>query len=704
MHLGFKKAPTLFLAMATLLAIASLWLGYHSSEPKQMEPLNGQDLSVKAITKDELHDEQLRSLLKRWQSGDRRALERLLPLGMTEISGSGGDGLQRQVLAHGHWYPVFDLSALSSTDQNDLSAVRLNVIPLTLTNPHPPAGKISEPLNHRFIAIGGTPPYTWQLEASEEVATIFTFDPNSGTLSGISTKELIEPIEIYLTDAAGTVISAASTLTVASGKPLTITTSALPAADDPSTYQTTLQAEGGVPPYAWSLSADLPGWSCDSATGLIRGVNLTPGSHQLRVTLKDQVTSVRQSYVMTLGQGLEILTESPLPPAKPGEFYTGSFQARGGSPPYTWSMDSTGLPPGWQITQEGQLTGTATMTEGLLSLPVRVTDSLGLYFDKVFEVSVSRGLIIVPSDQKAGLAWRLSSMRQSLRSEISSVILSRDGQEIYRGRSSTFVDRGLTTGSSPQYSLTAILRNGRRIPYATADTHILPFTKGRAIQGVNADPHADGVREFSPLSGGGHGAARLPANVLGPPDGRSTFSPAHQPEHIVSLHASSSGGGSIVLEFKDNIIESGSGMDFTVFENVFFIGNDPSKRFMEPALVEVAVFEDEWHRLPAFVQVSASGHADLRQAAYYVRGFAGVNATTGDDPTNPARSGGDSFDLSNLGQPDLTWVRFVRLIATGDAVMPDQRGLPIRHTSENQALSGRLSSGFDLDAVTATNY
>jgi hypothetical protein len=176
------------------------------------------------------------------------------------------------------------------------------------------------------------------------------------------------------------------------------------------------------------------------------------------------------------------------------------------------------------------------------------------------------------------------------------------------------------------------------------------------------------------------------------------------PSHVVSLHASKSGGGSIVLEFTNNIIESGNGLDFTLFENVFFITNDPKRRFMEPAIVEVALHEDEWHRFPCRVQIAADGSIDLKQPTYYTSGFTGVNATTGDDPTDPTRSGGDSFDLANLGRPDLTWIRFIRIIATGDLVLRDSTGIPISHTSENSALNGRASSGFDLDAASAVNY
>jgi hypothetical protein len=221
-----------------------------------------------------------------------------------------------------------------------------------------------------------------------------------------------------------------------------------------------------------------------------------------------------------------------------------------------------------------------------------------------------------------------------------------------------------------------------------------------------ADPFADRVQSFAPLSSNGYGSANMPFNVVGPPDGRSTFSPANLPNQVLSLHASKSGGGSIVLEFTDNIIEAGAGLDFTVFENVFFEGGDPIRRFMEPAVVEVALFDGQWFRFPTQVNPPVTGEPNLKLPAYYAQGFAGVNASTGDDPTDPARSGGDSFDLGTLGAQDLSWVRFIRVRATGDRVLVDSKGLPILHVDDPayKPLSGSGSSGFDLDAVSAVNY
>ena len=224
---------------------------------------------------------------------------------------------------------------------------------------------------------------------------------------------------------------------------------------------------------------------------------------------------------------------------------------------------------------------------------------------------------------------------------------------------------------------------------------------------MRGDPYADVVTAYRPLSAKAYGASKISTNVTGPPDGRSTFSPATKATEVASLGATIGAGGFIELAFTDNIVELGAGEDLTVFENVFFIGGDPNQRFMEAATVSVALFPGEWHRIPCDVLPPADGSTvNTRNPFYYARGIAGRNATTGEDPTDPNRSGGDSFNLEGaLAGTGLTWIRFVRIQSTGDAWLQDDAGGDlIRHENDPglQPLSGTGSSGFDLDAVCAT--
>jgi len=178
---------------------------------------------------------------------------------------------------------------------------------------------------------------------------------------------------------------------------------------------------------------------------------------------------------------------------------------------------------------------------------------------------------------------------------------------------------------------------------------------------VAADPWADGSPAVEYGPGAGYGQAYYPENILGPPDPAATPSaPSFGENNLLTLGKD----GWVVLEFTDNSIINEPGADFTVFENVMDTG---SGYFQECAFVEVSQDGQSWVQFP--------------WDAATLEGLAGLMPTTGADPTDPAVSGGDQFDLETLG---LDWIRFVRLTDCGDAVS-----------------DGGL---FDLDAVAAVNW
>lgn len=704
-HIGQRLSlKVIALALLAAMTLGGVWLGYESGGEAAAKAARSAREAAASQDGDARLDRGLGAALDRFlRDGQADALDELLPAGITEISGRGGRGLQRQVRSHGLWFPVFDLSGVKDLDSPEAGQVGINQVPLMIVAAHPNPARVKELLRHRFTAVGGQPPYTWSFQMEGENSA-FTLDAQTGEFSGMAEEPVTLPMNVYVTDAEGTQASVATNVIIASEEPLMIVTDALPEVIAGQPYSAQLMASGGAQPYVWSLASGPEGWVCEASTGLISGSLNLPGEHSLRVILSDAITQVERTFVVGAEGGLTIVTPSPLPPAAPAAFYSGVFEADGGVEPYRWSLEASQLPSDWALSPEGELSGTAPEGEAQYEFKVKVVDAAEQTFDKSFQLTVSQGLLVIASREKAGLAWQYESMSAALGAAVSGVSLTRNGVEIYRGKGTNVVDRQLVTGLSYSYALNAITTDGRLLPYAAAVANILPMSRQRGQPGVSGDPFADRVVQFSPLSPGGFGAAGMPFNITGPPDGVSTFAPAHQPNQILSLHAKAGGGGSIVLEFTDNIVEAGSGLDFTVFENVFFKENDPNQRFMEPAMVEVALFEGQWHKFPLRVNVAADGMVDLFQPAYYAQGFAGVNATTGDDPTDPARSGGDSFDLAALGRPDLQWFRFIRLTSTGDGALRDAAGKVVRHTDENNSLSGHSSSGFDLDAVSAVNY
>ena len=182
-------------------------------------------------------------------------------------------------------------------------------------------------------------------------------------------------------------------------------------------------------------------------------------------------------------------------------------------------------------------------------------------------------------------------------------------------------------------------------------------------------PYASEVISFEPGDNAGFGMNKLPDVVLGPPRGGGTGAGGLD---VLSLGV----GGEIVLGFGEREISDGPGADLIVFENVFWANGDPDAAFSEPG--EDAVSEDG-ERWETFACDPA---APIDEA-----GCAGLHPTlafgTGEMlELDPDETGGDAFDLADVG---LSSARYVR----------------IRDRSEE---GEGTSAGFDLDAVGLVSY
>lgn len=188
------------------------------------------------------------------------------------------------------------------------------------------------------------------------------------------------------------------------------------------------------------------------------------------------------------------------------------------------------------------------------------------------------------------------------------------------------------------------------------------FSWDGGIGGPN-DPFADRIVSYQPGANAGFGQGGLPKIVLGPPDGAGA--------NLGSLDVLSLGnGGVIVLALDDIGIVDGPGPDLLVFEN-------PTVNFRETGWVAVSDDGVNWHEWPC----------DPTDGAHDFPGCAGVkpvyaNAVNGLDPTDPARAGGDAFDLATIG---VARARYVR----------------IRDSGKNTYTG--VSGGFDLDAIAVVN-
>jgi hypothetical protein len=194
------------------------------------------------------------------------------------------------------------------------------------------------------------------------------------------------------------------------------------------------------------------------------------------------------------------------------------------------------------------------------------------------------------------------------------------------------------------------------------------FAAGRA----SAGPFADFVVSFTAGTNAGFGQSALPGVVLGPPHGGGEVQGSLD---VVSL----GNNGVIVLGFNPPVICDGPGPDLTVFENAFHSGSIDGPIFAEYGIVAVSQDGVNFVTFPydAVSHVGLAGQTPVFS-----------NPDNDISPLDPSVSGGDQFDLADVG---LTWAKYVRITDPGASI--DDPG--------NHIVPPGTTAGFDLDALAA---
>lgn len=630
---------------------------------------------------------------------------------------------------HGFFNPEVTLlskdgRSVRSNLQLHIAAGQLNILTRELSS-----GYVGRNYDEVIEVAGGLAPYRWQIISGGLPQGLF-LDGAAGSIQGLPVEGRTVEFEMEVADATGERAAQSYRLTI-EGDELKIETAFLEEAAVSKPYQHAMAAKGGIAPYRWSIVEGTfpPLLTLDTAAGIFSGIPQNAGEFSILMRVED-ASGEYAAKPFTLNvrpEPLHFLT-STLHAANLGENYEADIEVSGGLPPYHWTLTGGFLPNGLQLLEaEGSIRGIPEEIVVDETLSFEVTDEAGERAKQSFIFTVTgvypspvQKFILAPSESKMGLAWifpsdpTVSEVRvyrgRNSWPEISSESL------IYLGIDDQMVDTRLLNGQ--EYFYIVLTYNAAGIASEITDTNrgsAIPETI--TISGPN-DPYADQVVSFAPLSAGGFGAASFPNNVLGAPAGGGDRTPQYLPTELLSLHArankdggiSAPYGGSIVLEFSDNIVVNGPGADFTVFENAFFAAGDFSNRYIEPAVVSVSqdgleYFEFPFDYVPHF---DLQGKETTNNPYSYAFGFAGkepvYSAGGVPDPTNPAVSGGDAFDLSWITAKNLKWIRFVKIKSTGDNWLTDRNGHRVQHTDDAGALSGTQYSGFDLDAVSAVHY
>ena len=252
------------------------------------------------------------------------------------------------------------------------------------------------PMSGVLIALGPTkPPFPFAL----------TFDPAEGVFGKTNEQGQIQ-VTINLdgpgdytfpfqTAAGGTAKYTFDVTIVAPGT-LAITPPATATATIGQPYSGVFLANGGVPPYTWSLlSGSLPPGLRLGSDGSISGSATVEGTFSFVVQAKDSKgqTGFAAFTITAAKSGGGTPLEVTLEPATAtsgtqGVAYNALFGATGGTAPYTFAIPVGRLPSGLNLNPNGLISGTPTAT-GAFTFAVVATDDQGVTGTKNFTIVIS---------------------------------------------------------------------------------------------------------------------------------------------------------------------------------------------------------------------------------------------------------------------------------------------------------------------------
>jgi uncharacterized protein (TIGR03437 family) len=300
---------------------------------------------------------------------------------------------------------AFDIRVTDSRGNRITRAFTLNIIsPVTITTRAAPDGRVNQPYSQVFAATGGTLPYTWRLTGGIPPPGL-TFT-EAGVLAGTPTGAGPYILTIQVRDAQGATDAVTVSFRIAPA-PLTSGTPALlPQAILNQPYSQTLVAQGGIPPYTWTLAeGSLPPGLNLTPGGEIRGTPTALGTFDFTVRLTDidpepaaavpalfaaafkggeplaksgerLATTTLPFRLAVTAPPIAITTASPLPEGLVGSPYSLTMVATGGRAAIIWAVTSGALPPGLNLASSGLLSGVPN-SPGTYTFTVQARDNLG---------------------------------------------------------------------------------------------------------------------------------------------------------------------------------------------------------------------------------------------------------------------------------------------------------------------------------------
>lgn len=258
--------------------------------------------------------------------------------------------------------------------------------PPSITTTTLPAAVEGTAYNQTIQATGGVTPYTFTISSVTGLPAGLSMD-TAGHVTGTPTgPNATANFTVKVTDKSNPAQSGTQNLSIAVNlpSPPAITTTTLPAGVEQTAYDQTLQANSGLPPYTFTVTAGtLPPGLTMNTSGHITGSPLGPnGTSNFTAKVTDssnppQSGTQNLSIVVNL-KPAPVISPASLPNGNVGTPYNQVLTVTGGQSPFTWTVSSGTLPAGLVLTPNGTtatISGTPTTTQASVAFTIRVTDT-----------------------------------------------------------------------------------------------------------------------------------------------------------------------------------------------------------------------------------------------------------------------------------------------------------------------------------------
>ncbi|HEX8815559.1 MAG TPA: putative Ig domain-containing protein, partial [Terriglobales bacterium] len=182
--------------------------------------------------------------------------------------------------------------------------ITLNTAILGVTPTSLPAATLGTPYNVLISAIGGAAgAFAWSITSGALPDGLVMQPSTTSTvsISGTPTKVGSSIFTIEVTDSASDTSSQQLGIVVSEPLPLTIVTKSLPDATVNTPYNASLQANGGIQPYKWTITqGSLPVGLSMNPAGIISGTPAASGASSFTAQVTDSTEPVPQSQSVNL--------------------------------------------------------------------------------------------------------------------------------------------------------------------------------------------------------------------------------------------------------------------------------------------------------------------------------------------------------------------------------------------------------------------